>query len=62
MEILERYSDRKPRVVKLNNREQQASGLFEHLLNCGHGITPAVARVRTVHPDLSDDFYNWLSQ
>lgn len=54
--------DDKPIIVKLDNNEQRASAHMERLLDEGHGIPEAVAKVEAAHPNLTEAFYAWLGK
>lgn len=41
--------------------EKKADVLFSQLLDQGHGIPTAAARVREAYPNLDPAFYRWLN-
>lgn len=51
------------RTVELDSAaERTAHRLFEDLLEVGSNIPDAVERVKADYPDLSPEFYDWLSK
>ena len=61
MKIISRSPrDGKPREVELTEAESQVHGAFNRLLDEGHGIPTAIARVREEYPPLPEAFYLWL--
>lgn len=48
-------------TVELTDEEMMASEFFEDLLDEGHGIYTAVAKVKEYYPDLDPDFFHHLS-
>jgi hypothetical protein len=49
------------RTVELTDRELNATIRFERLLDRGSSIPDAINRVQSIHPNLSREFYAWLS-
>lgn len=49
------------RTVELTADEMVASDQWDALLDDGYGIAAAVAELRTIWPQLSEDFWEWLS-
>jgi hypothetical protein len=48
------------KTVELTAFEQHAKTTFELLLDRGHSIPAAVARVKELAPDMDPAFYRWL--